>query len=1192
MGALAVKEATPMAGSRIAPLALSFGLMCAAAWTYAHAGQSAAGQQPPVIRAVTRLVIVNAVVHDKTGAPVNDLTLHDFALFDDGQEEAISVFSVEARSALPPPPPKLPPNVFSNQRSIEGGVPTNVAAIVLDGLGTNFADIAQARNQLVKFLRQIQPQDRVAVYLLAKQLYLLQDFNDDPSALVDAIEREQHHLPFIPGPAAVAAKELDAPLLGWDNTASIEKRGSIQEETNQALKTIADHLSGLPGRKGIIWLTGGSSILPFSPRIEDYGLVNDRIMATARILNASNVAIYPIDARGLYTIPDFDASRSVDPLQPTPNPISRRELSPILDALRRPIEAMIDYADRTGGRAFYNTNNLAGAIRTALDDSEVSYTLGYYPSQGQWDGRFHTIKVQVKREGVEARYRNGYFALGGGGGVPVPDRHAALASLMQSPVEATGIAVTVGLRPLNLGHADEFEVTIIADPQRLAFHQENGRWVGSFDFVADQYSDQESMTHGVEKALKTELKEKTYEKVRREGLSLTFPLSIQPGATELRVAACDNTSGAVGSVRIPLSKVSSTLSPPAEVATPPLRGQPSGVSRTETWRMAGRVASPSNEPLAGVSVQFELANGSLLGPVVETNPQGLFEALVPIPVGEAVNGIPVGSPVELRVIASRSGYKPAREDVQPSADSAPRLDLVLQDNGRRAALLTPEALINAVSRQLVPPGSLAPLVNDIYRQGAEELLRRHQTLGAIPLLRNALDLDPSCAGCKFLLGLAHFDAGDWEDARARLTEAAGLNNSAGSGNKRPGPLVSLAVLDMWQGDWDSADRLLKMALQASPGDGLALQEAGRLAMSRQDWVGAETTLRDAVHKGAPPEVRLLLARLDLDQGDVKGAKNEYQQYLSKLPPTRLRGGGINPQARPVEHSPAALEIRAELRDRTELNSYGKTQTMVTRPLAELLAEIPELKGIEPAPSQEPLASLLHNAGNKVEKYVSEVPNTLSDESLHQERLDEKGQVEASRERRYGYLLLVHAGHLPSTEEYRTNPSGKEVREEPGEGFSATRGFAVLLMMFHPAFQPETDFRLLGRQSIAGHETQVVAFAQRPKESHFVMHFWIGRSSFPCLHQGIAWVDTQTFQIVWLRSDLLRPLEQVGVKRVTASIQFAETRVEGAPAAFWLPQRVSVFIQYNNQFYRNEHTYSHFRLFASESRIGAVAATPQ
>jgi VWFA-related protein len=1179
--------------------------MCAPAWTYAHAGQSAAGEQPPVIRAATRLVIVNAVVHDKTGAPVNDLTLNDFALFDDGQEETISVFSVEVRSALPPPPPRLPPNVFSNQRSIEGGVPTNVAAIVLDGLGTNFADIAQARNQLVKFLRQIQPQDRVAVYLLGKQLYLLQDFNDDPSALVEAIEREQHHLPIIPGPAAVAAKELDAPVLGWDNTAGKENSRSIQDETNQAkeiwrstqdetnqaLKTIADHLSGLPGRKSIIWLTGGSS-LPFSPRIEDYGLVNDRIMATARILNDSNVAIYPIDARGLYTNPIFDASQSLDPLQPTPSFISRIAMLPILGALRGPIEAMIDYADWTGGRAFYNTNNLAGAIRTALDDSEVSYTLGYYPSQGQWDGRFHTIKVQVKRKGVEARYRNGYSARGGGGGVPVPDRHAALASLMQNPVEATGIAVTVGLRPLNPVHADEFEVTIIADPQRLTFHQENGRWVGSFDFVAGQYSDQESMVRGVDKALKTELKEKTYEKVRREGLSLTFPLSIEPGATELRVAACDNTSGAVGSVRIPLSKVSSTLSPPAEVATRPLRGQPSGMSRTETWRMAGRVASPSNEPLAGVSVQFELANGNLLGPVVETNPEGLFEALVPIPVGEAVNGIPVGSPLELRVIASKSGYKPAREDVEPSADSAPRFDLVLQDNGRRAALLTPEALINAVSRQLVPPGSPAPLVNDIYRQGAEELLRRHQTLGAIPLLRNALDLDPSCSGCKFLLGLAHFDAGDWEEARAHLTEAAGLNNSAGSGNKLPGPLVSLAVLDMWQGDWESAERLVKMALEASPGDGLALQEAGRLAMSRQDWVGAETTLRDAVHKGAPPEVHLLLARLDLDQDDVKGAKNEYQQYLSKLPPTRLRGGGINPQARAVEHSPAALEIRDELRDRTQLNSYGKTKTMVTRPLAELLSEIPELKRIEPAPNQEPLASLLHNVGNNVEKYVSEVPNTFSDESLHEERLGEKGQIEASRERSYGYLLLVHAGHLPSTEEYRTNPSGKEVREEPGEGFSATRGFAVLLMMFHPAYQPETDFRLLGRQSIAGHETQVVAFAQRPKESHFVMHLWIGRSSFPCLHQGIAWVDTQTFQIVWLRSDLLRPLDQVGLKRVTASIQFAETRVEGAPATFWLPQRVTVFIQYNNRFYRNEHTYSHFRLFASETRIGAVVATPQ
>jgi hypothetical protein len=62
---------------------------------------------------------------------------------------------------------------------------------------------------------------------------------------------------------------------------------------------------------------------------------------------------------------------------------------------------MIYYATETGGRAFYNTNDLKDAIRKALEDCELTYTLGYYPDHGQWEGRYRTIKVLVNRKDVE-----------------------------------------------------------------------------------------------------------------------------------------------------------------------------------------------------------------------------------------------------------------------------------------------------------------------------------------------------------------------------------------------------------------------------------------------------------------------------------------------------------------------------------------------------------------------------------------------------------------------------------------------------------------------------------------------------------------------------------------------------------------------------------------------------------------------
>src|SRR6266536_207810 len=73
-------------------------------------------------------------------------------------------------------------------------------------------------------------------------------------------------------------------------------------------------------------------------------------------------------------------------------------------------DTMAILANRTGGRAYYNTNDLTRAIHEAIDDAQVNYVLGYYPAHNKWDGKFHQVKVQVNRKGIDLRYRLGYFA--------------------------------------------------------------------------------------------------------------------------------------------------------------------------------------------------------------------------------------------------------------------------------------------------------------------------------------------------------------------------------------------------------------------------------------------------------------------------------------------------------------------------------------------------------------------------------------------------------------------------------------------------------------------------------------------------------------------------------------------------------------------------------------------------------------
>src|SRR5208282_514780 len=102
---------------------------------------------------------------------------------------------------------------------------------------------------------------------------------------------------------------------------------------------------------------------------------------------------------------------------------------------------------RTGGKAFYGTNGVGSAIRRAMDDARVTYTLGYYPADVKWDGRFHEIKVKVSAPGAEVRARKGYFALPESAGLQPQNIRLLISQMAASRLPATGIGLHVRTQP-------------------------------------------------------------------------------------------------------------------------------------------------------------------------------------------------------------------------------------------------------------------------------------------------------------------------------------------------------------------------------------------------------------------------------------------------------------------------------------------------------------------------------------------------------------------------------------------------------------------------------------------------------------------------------------------------------------------------------------------------------------------------
>ena len=144
----------------------------------------------PVFRSGAHLVQVNVVVHDKHGAPIADLTKDDFTLLENGKPQAISFFSVDSSKAITaaPKPERLPFNTFTNALALHENVPTNVTVILIDLLNSSVGDQMRARTGLLKFLGQIQSQDRLAIFAMTQHgLALLHDYTSDSAALIERL---------------------------------------------------------------------------------------------------------------------------------------------------------------------------------------------------------------------------------------------------------------------------------------------------------------------------------------------------------------------------------------------------------------------------------------------------------------------------------------------------------------------------------------------------------------------------------------------------------------------------------------------------------------------------------------------------------------------------------------------------------------------------------------------------------------------------------------------------------------------------------------------------------------------------------------------------------------------------------------------------------------------------------------------
>jgi VWFA-related protein len=495
-------------------------------------------QETPTLRVNTRLVEVDVVVHSK-GAALADLNQDDFTVLDNGKPQKIAAFNIMSSRTNAAKSIPLPPGAVSNRLTMRDQEPVGATIVLFDTLNTAAGDQGHAHEQLLKYLATLQRGDHFALYTLNKTLRVIQSFTDDPDRLVRAARR----LGGIESSVDQTANDLAADLLSsqpdlGDDIANAMYVNSIKEmqdiaEINRAtitaatLELIARHLQGMPGRKTLVWISSSFPAQTTDMRsrngkqLIEHKEFGREIGKAVRALNDANVAVYPIDPR---------------------DPVSAGLLAEGIDSMNL-------FAGGTGGRAFYGITDLATAIKTAVEDSEVTYLLGFYPGDIKLDGSYHSLSVKVARKSVDLRHRKGYYATD----LKQPtekQRQETLNEIFATPLEATGIGMVARLEPY-ARQAGVFRLTMTFNLQELHLEREKNNWVALIQFAT--YFPASAKPNGTEESIKITLTEQRLRETLANGYTMQKLIIAGNRKGDLRLAIQDRATGAAGSVKLQLA---------------------------------------------------------------------------------------------------------------------------------------------------------------------------------------------------------------------------------------------------------------------------------------------------------------------------------------------------------------------------------------------------------------------------------------------------------------------------------------------------------------------------------------------------------------------------------------------------------------------------------------------------------------
>jgi VWFA-related protein len=521
--------------------------------------------QQPDFTSNANLVIIDVNVRDKSGNIIPNLGKNDFTLFEDGKAQTISVFDfqkLEGDALLPAVPaikpraerpagtvtPAPAPKAAAKAPSASTAAPIiryqdrRLVAMLFDFSTMAIPEQNRIQQAALQFIReQMKPADIVAIMSASTgPLKIVQDFTDDKDRLEEVVKGFQ--LGQASELAGVAGNGGDS-TTGEDtgtafNADETEFNVFNTDKQLATLESAAKMLAAFPEKKALLYFSSG---------ISKSG--NDNQAALDAAVNAakrSNVAFYPIDARGLVaSAPSGDASSASSR---GTSAFTGSSMQSGRDSFAASQETLSTLAVDTGGKLFVDDNDLALGMEKARDDIASYYIIGYYSTNIKMDGKYRRVEVKLSKD-VQAKidYRSGYFGQKEFKKFTATDKEDQLSQALMLGDPVTDLSLTAELDYFRLARDRYFVPFSVKIPgSEIALAKSKGNAQTEFDFIGQVRDTHDKLIAVVRDGIKIKLSEQTAAQLSASPLAYDTGFTLPPGKYSFKFLARENETGKMG----------------------------------------------------------------------------------------------------------------------------------------------------------------------------------------------------------------------------------------------------------------------------------------------------------------------------------------------------------------------------------------------------------------------------------------------------------------------------------------------------------------------------------------------------------------------------------------------------------------------------------------------------------------------